>query len=596
MPSYKAPVRDLQFVIHELLSLTGQTELTGFDEVTPDLVDAILAEGAKLTEEVLHPLNLPGDEEGCHWDNGNVITPKGFKDAYKLYKDGGWQGMTSNPDHGGQGMPQTLGLAISEMMIAANWGFAMYPGLTKGATEALEVHASDDIKNKYLPNMVSGEWSGTMNLTEPQCGTDLGLIRTKAVPQSDGSYKLTGTKIFISAGEHDLTDNIIHLVLARLPDAPEGIKGISLFVVPKMLVNDDGSLGGRNGVQCARIEEKMGIHSNATCVLNYDDAQGWLIGEANKGMRAMFTMMNEARLGVALQGLAIAEVAYQNAAAYAKDRIQGRALTGPQDTAKPADPIIVHPDVRRMLMTIRAFNEGTRALALWTGLQADITRRHPDAAARQTALDMLSLMTPVAKSYLTDKGFEATNLALQCLGGHGYIREWGMEQFVRDARIAMIYEGTNGVQAMDLIGRKLPADGGRSVRAYFALVQDFITAEKDTAEMTEFTAPLGKSLQQLQQATMWLMQHGMKNPDNAGAGAHDYLNLMALVTLGWLWARMAKTAQAQLAAGTSETEFYTNKLQTARFYFARVLPETATHLARVESGADPVMALAADAF
>ncbi len=596
MPSYKAPVRDIQFVLHEFLNLSRYSNLDGFGDATPDVIDAILEEGAKLTEEVLHPINQSGDEEGCHWNNGVVTTPKGFKDAYNTYVEGGWQGLTSNPDFGGQGLPQSLGLAVSEMMIASNWGFAMYPGLTKGATEAIEVHANDALKEKYLPNMISGKWAGTMNLTEPHCGTDLGLLRTKAEPQGDGSYKITGTKIFISAGEHDLTENIVHLVLARIAGGPDGIKGISLFLVPKFLVKDDGSLGDRNGVSCGSIEEKMGIHSNATCVLNYDGATGWLIGEEHKGMRAMFTMMNEARLGVALQGLGVAEIAYQNAAAYAKDRIQGRSLKGPQATDKAADPIIVHPDVRRMLMTARAFNEGVRALSYWTGLQVDIARKHPDAETRQNAHDLLGLMTPVAKSYMTDKGFDAAVLAQQCLGGHGYIREWGLEQFVRDARIAMIYEGTNGVQAMDLIGRKLPADGGRAIRAYFGMVQKLIDDEKGNEQLKDFVEPLDKSFKQLQQATMWLMQHGMKNPENAGAGAHDYLNLMALVSLGFIWVQLAKVAQTQLADGTTDVAFYENKLATGRFFVRRILPDTAAHLAKLESGADPVMALAADAF
>lgn len=595
MPTYKAPVRDMQFVLHEVIGLDRHGNLDGFAEATPDVIDAILAEGAKYTEEVLQPLNQSGDAEGCHWADGKVTTPKGFKNAYKLYVENGWQGLTADPEYGGQGLPQVLGLALSEMMIAANWGFAMYPGLTQGAIKALEAHASAELKQKFLPKMVSGEWPGTMNLTEPQCGTDLGLIRTKAEPQGDGSYKISGTKIFISAGDHDLADNIIHLVLARIPGGPEGIRGISLFLVPKISVGADGALGAANGVTCARIEEKMGIHSNATCVLNYDNATGYLVGEEHKGMRAMFTMMNEARLGVGLQGLAIADVAYQNAVAYAQERLQGRALTGAKAPGKAADPILVHPDVRRMLMTARAFTEGGRALAYWTGLQVDISRSHGEDAVRQEALDLLGLMTPVVKSYLTDKGFDCTNLALQCFGGHGYIREWGMEQFVRDARIAMIYEGTNGVQAMDLIGRKLPADGGRAIRAYFALVQKFCTDNGDDA-VKEFVAPLAAALQQLQQATMWLMQHGMKNPDDAGAAAHDYLNLLALVALAHMWAEMAKVAQEKLANGAGDSAFYETKLATGRFFVQRILPDAAAHLAKIEAGAGSLMALAPDAF
>ncbi len=596
MPIYKAPLRDMKFVLHELIGMDRQNDLPNFAEATPELVDAVLEEGAKFAEEVLQPLNRSGDEEGCHFDNGVVRTPKGFKEAYDLYVQGGWQGLTASTEYGGQGLPQVVGLAINEMMIAANWGFSMYPGLTKGAIEAITAHASDELKARYLPKMVSGEWTGTMNLTEPHCGTDLGLLRTKAEPQGDGTYRISGTKIFISAGEHDLAENIIHMVLARLPDAPAGTRGISLFLVPKFLVNDDGSIGARNGVRCGRIEEKMGIHSNATCELIYENAVGWLVGEENKGMRAMFTMMNEARLGVGLQGLAIGEVAYQNAVAYARDRLQGRALTGPAEPDKAADPIIVHPDVRRMLMTARAFAEGGRALAYWAGLQADIVRGHPDDKTREQALDLLGLLTPVVKSYLTDQGMEAASLSMQCFGGHGYIREWGMEQFLRDARIATIYEGTNGVQAMDLVGRKLPADGGRAIRAFFALVQKYVDEHKNDESSRQFVEPLGKALQQLQQATMWLMQHGMKNPNHAGAAAHDYLNLMALVCLALMWAKMARIAADRLSAGDADKDFYKNKLVTARFFVERILPAATAHLARIEAGADTVMGLAADHF
>ncbi len=596
MPSYKAPVRDLKFVLHELLDLQKYNNLAGYEDASPDLIDAILEEGAKLTENILQPINQSGDQEGCQLANGVVTTPKGFKEAYNAYAEGGWQGLTASPEYGGQGLPQALGLAISEMMIAANWGFAMYPGLTKGATEAIEAHGTDEQKNTYLPNMISGKWSGTMNLTEPHCGTDLGLMRTKAELQADGSYKISGTKIFISAGEHDLTENIIHLVLAKIPGGPEGIKGVSLFIVPKFLAKGDGSLGDRNGVACGSIEEKMGIHSNATCVLNYDNATGYLIGEEHKGMRAMFTMMNEARLGVGLQGLGVSEVAYQNAVEYARDRLQGRSLTGAKNTDGAADPIIVHPDVRRMLLTSKAFNEGARALALWTGVQIDIYGKHEDDAVREKAEDLVALLTPVIKSYMTDKGFEASNLSLQCFGGHGYVQEYGMEQFVRDARIAPIYEGTNGVQAMDLVGRKLAMNGGRAVRAYFEEVQKFIDENKDDEAMAEFTKPLGKGLGQLQQATMWLMNNAMTAPDNAGSAAHNYLNLMALVTLGWIWGQMARTAQDALANNPSDPDFYETKLKTARFFMAYEMPQTTTCLARVEAGADILMSLEESAF
>lgn len=596
MPTYKAPVRDLQFVLHEFINLQKYSNLAGFEDASPDVVDAILEEGAKLAENVLQPINLSGDKEGCHWKDGVVTTPKGFDQAYKVYVEGGWQGLTANPEFGGQGLPQSLGLAVSEMLIAANWGFSMYPGLTKGATEAIETHGTEEQKKTYLPNMISGKWSGTMNLTEPHCGTDLGLMRTRAEPQADGTYRISGTKIFISAGEHDLTENIIHLVLAKIPGGPAGIKGVSLFIVPKFTVNKDGSLGPRNKVACGSIEEKMGIHSNSTCVMNYDGAIGYLIGEEHKGMRAMFTMMNEARLGVGLQGLCISEVAYQNAVIYANDRLQGRALTGPENKEAAADPIIVHPDVRRMLMTARAFNEGSRALALWTGVQIDHYRKHDDEKIRERAEDLVALLTPVIKSYMTDTGFDCANMAMQCFGGHGYIRENGMEQFVRDARIAPIYEGTNGVQAMDLVGRKLPMNGGRSIRAFFEEVQKFIDDNKNDEKLNAFVKPLGKALGQMQQATMWLMQNAMTAPNNAGAAAHNYLRLTALVTYGWIWAQMARVAQEKLDTGASDTEFYKNKLITARFFMSHILPDSAGCLAKVEAGAENIMALDAAAF
>ncbi|GAB4573464.1 MAG: acyl-CoA dehydrogenase [Rhodothalassiaceae bacterium] len=596
MPSYKAPVRDMLFVLNEVLQIEKYANRPGFEEATPDLIAAVLEEGAKFCENVLQPLNAVGDHEGCtrHAD-GSVTTPTGFKEAYRQLVEGGWNGLTMPTEYGGQGLPHVIGFAFEEMMVSANMAFAMYPGLTAGAIAALLATASDELKSRYVPNMVSGKWTGTMNLTEPHCGTDLGLIRTKAVPEDDGSFSITGTKIFISAGEHDLSENIVHLVLAKTPDAPDNVKGISLFVVPKYLVGEDGSIGERNAVVCGAIEEKMGIHGNSTCVLNYDGAKGWMVGEKNKGLAAMFIMMNAARLGVGLQGLSISEVATQNAAAYARERLQGRALTGPKNKDGKADPIIVHPDVRRMLMDARAFNEGARALVLWGGLQVDLSHKSETEEERVAADDLISLLTPVIKGVFTDLGYRNATDAQQVLGGHGYIREWGMEQFVRDARIAMIYEGTNGIQALDLVGRKLGQNGGRAVQTWFGIVGGFIK-ENASGEMAEFTQPLSKALKDLQAATMWLMQNGMKNPDNAGAAATSYMHLMGLVAIGFMWAQMAKIALARLESDDGDADFYRNKLITARYYMRRVLPESGTHLAKIEAGAEPVMALAAEAF
>jgi len=596
MTTYNAPLRDMRFVLHEFLQLEKYANLPGFSDAPPDIIDAILEEGAKIAEQVLHPLNMVGDREGCRFENGAVTTPAGFSDAYNTYVEGGWVGLTANPEYGGQGLPHVLGLAFTEMCISANLSFAMYPGLTEGAVAAIEAHGSDELKRTYLPKLINGVWAGTMNLTEPHCGTDLGLMRTKAEPADDGTYRITGTKIFISSGEHDLTENIIHLVLAKIPGGPEGTKGISLFIVPKFLVGEDGTLGERNAVACGAIEEKMGIHGNSTCVMNYDGATGYLVGEPHKGMRAMFTMMNAARLGVALQGLAIAETAYQNAVAYAKERLQGRALSGPKAPDKPADPIIVHPDVRRMLMEVRAFTEGARALAYWIGVQIDLSLRDPDDGVRERAGDLVALLTPVIKAYFTDKGFEAANLALQCYGGHGYIREWGMEQFVRDARITQIYEGANGIQALDLVGRKLPANGGRAVRALFEMVERFCKEHAGNDDMAPFVTPLSAALKDLQAATMWFVENAMTNPDNAGAGSMDYLYLMALVSLGYIWAQTAKTAQEKLADGAEDAAFYQNKLITARYYMERRMPDAAAHLARIRAGAETIMALDAEAF
>jgi hypothetical protein len=597
MPAYKAPVDDTLFLLNDVFAIQRYSNLPGFADLQ-DMLEPILSEGAKLCEEVLQPLNRVGDKEGCqrHQD-GSVTTPTGFKAAFDAYRHGGWLGLSIPEEYGGQNLPYTVNVAMSEFASAANMAFAMYPGLTLGAVAALLVHASPEQKQMYVPRMIAGDWTGTMNLTEPHCGTDLGLLKTKAVPNGDGSYAISGTKIFISAGEHDMAENIIHLVLARIEGAPAGTKGISLFVVPKFLVNADGSLGAKNGVACGSIEHKMGIHGNSTCVMNYDGATGWLVGEANRGLNAMFVMMNEARLGVAIQGLAQSEAAYQNAAIYAKDRIQGRALSGPKAPDKAADPIIVHPDVRRNLMTIRAFNEAARAFVLWTALKSDVAHRSDDAKAKQEADDHLGLMTPVLKGVLTDVGFDNAVKAQQMFGGHGYVEEWGMSQFVRDARIAMIYEGANGIQALDLVGRKLPKDGGRAVMGFFNEVGAFLKEHEGNAAMKPYTLPLKVALGHLQQATMWFMQNAMAKPDNAGAGSNDYMHCFGLVALGYMWAMMAKTAQEKLANGANgATDRMNHKLVTGRFFMERMLPETAAHLARIQSGADSMMALPAEAF
>ncbi len=605
MPVYKAPLDDMRFVLNDVLGYEAAVAgLEGYEEATPDLVDAILEEAAKLCENELLPLNLSGDAEGCHYENGVVRTPAGFREAYALYAESGWTGLTCDPAYGGQGLPKTIGFAVEEMICSANMAFGMYPGLSHGAYNAIERWAGDNLKELYLPKLASGAWSGTMCLTEPQCGTDLGLIRTRAVPQDDGSHALTGTKIFISAGEHDLTGNIVHLVLARLPDAPPGIRGISLFIVPKFLPRREGdgdgwTAGERNGVRCGAIEHKMGIRASATCVMNFDDAAGWLVGAPHKGMRAMFSMMNAARLGVGMQGLGLAEVAYQNAAAYAKERAQGRSLTGAKYPDRAADPIVVHPDVRRMLLKQRAVTEGARVLAYWTGMQIDIAERHADPAVRQAAEDFVAVITPVVKAMFTDHGFEAANLAVQTYGGHGYIHEHGVEQFVRDARIAQLYEGTNGIQALDLIGRKMPEGGGRLLRRFFHPMQEFLLANMGDEEMKEFCRPLMAAFAQLQQVTLLLAQKGLTDPEEAGAAASDYLRFFGLVAVGWMWARIAKTALERAApekSGGDPAGFYASKLDVARFYMKKVLPETASLGLSIQAGKKPVMAMADSAF
>src|SRR5437868_2686486 len=596
MPTYKAPLEDVSFLLNDVFQIDRYDNLPGFTDASADVREAIIGEAAKLSEEVLQPLNRVGDLQGCKRnDDGSVTTPKGFKEAVKQVAEGGWLGLSAPAEYGGQGLPVTLSQVVTEFQSAANMAFSMYGGLTMGATAALMVHGKPEQKKMFVPKMVAGEWTGTMNLTEPQCGTDLGLLRSKAVKQADGSYKISGTKIFISAGEHDLSENIIHLVLARIEGAPAGTKGISLFVVPKIMVQDDGSLGQPNGVTCGSIEEKMGIHGNATCVMNYDGAVGWLIGEENRGLNAMFVMMNEARLGVGIQGLAQSEVAYQNAVAYTKERLQGRAITGAKYKDKPADPIIVHPDVRRTLMTIKSFNEAARALVVWAGLTSDLHHRSDDDKIKQTADDHMGLLTPVIKGVLTDTGFANTVMAQQMFGGHGYIVEHGMEQFVRDARIAMLYEGANGIQALDLVGRKLPREGGRAVMAFFGEVAGFAKEHGGNDAMKPFVSPLSAALGHLQQATGWLMQNALSKPDNAGAAATDYMQLFGLVTFAYMWAKMAKVAQDKIAA-SGATPYLTTKLVTGRFFMERMLPETSVHLARIQTGSATTMELAAEAF
>ena len=591
MPTYTAPTKDQQFILHEVLDISAQ-DVPGYGDLDRDFTEAVLNEAGKLASEVLAPLNGVGDKEGCHLENGVVRTPTGFKAAYDQMAEGGWMSMDMPEEFGGQGLPYVIHTAAMEPMVSANMAFQMYPGLTHGNMAAILAHGTQEQKETYLPKMCSGEWSGTMNLTEPHCGTDLGLMRTKAEPQEDGTYKISGQKIWISAGEHDMAENIIHLVLAKIPGGPEGVKGISLFIVPKFLINEDGSLGARNAVSCGGLEEKMGIHGNSTCVINHDGATGYLIGEMHKGMRAMFTMMNEARLGVGLQGYAQGAVAYQNALGFARDRLQGRAVTGAEAPDKPADPIIVHPDVRRNLLDQKSFTEGARALTYWGASMID--RAH---AGDEDADAMISLLTPVVKGFLTDKGFETTVLAQQTLGGSGFTQEWGLEQFVRDARITMIYEGTNGVQSLDLVGRKLGLNGGKTVMSFFDMVKTFIKENEGHEGLKEgFLDPLKAASKDLQAAGMYFMQEGMKSPNNALSGSYDFMHLFGHVAIGLMWAKMGKAAYAALENGASDTEFYETKLATGRYYMARPLAATSMHLARIQSGADTVMTLDAAHF
>ncbi|MEZ5756138.1 MAG: acyl-CoA dehydrogenase C-terminal domain-containing protein [Paracoccaceae bacterium] len=592
MPSYTAPVKDMQFVLHDVLNITG-SDIPGYADLDAGFTAAVLEEAGKLASDVLAPLNAVGDREGCHLENGVVRTPTGFKAAFDQLKEGGWTALDCDPDYGGQGLPYLMGTAVGEIFVAANMALNMYQGLTHGAYSAIHAHGTAEQKATYLPKMVSCDWTGTMNLTEPHCGTDLGMMRTRAEPQADGSYRITGQKIFISAGEHDMAENIIHLVLAKAPGGGEGTKGISLFIVPKFLVNADGSLGQRNALSVGKIEEKMGIHGNATCVMNYDGATGWLLGDLHKGMRAMFTMMNEARIGVGVQGYAVAEAAYQNALAYAKDRLQGRDVTGAKNPDGPADPLIVHPDIRRNLMDQKSFVEGARAFTFWGASLIDRAHRNGDAAAE----GLVSLLTPVIKGFQTDKGFDVAVAAQQVYGGHGYIEDWGMSQFARDARIAMIYEGANGIQALDLVARKLAADGGKHVMAFFEIVKGFLKEnEGDERLKAGFLDPLKAASKAMQGAGMYFMQNGMKNPNAALSGSYDFMHLVGHVCLGLMWAKMAKAAYAALDAGAADRDFYEAKIATGRYYMARQLPACSMHLARIESGAEPVMALRAEAF
>ncbi|WP_138512325.1 acyl-CoA dehydrogenase C-terminal domain-containing protein [Rhodoferax bucti] len=591
MPTYTPPLRDMQFVMHEVLKVADDLkQIPKHADIDVDTINAVLEEGGKFAAEVAFPLNISGDEEGCTIDQAThqVTTPKGFKEAYRQYIDGGWAALACDPEFGGQGLPYVVNGMFYEMLNSANQAWTMYPGLTHGAYAALETHGTPEQKATYLPKMTSGEWTGSMCLTEPHCGTDLGLMRTKAEPQADGTYKITGNKIFISAGEHDMTDNIIHLVLARLPDAPPGIKGISLFIVPKVLVNADGSLGERNGIYCGGLEHKMGIHGNATCQMVLDGAVGTMVGQPHKGMQGMFVMMNAARLGVGNQSLGLTEVAFQNALAYAKDRIQMRSLSGTKAKDKAADPIIVHPDVRKMLMTARAYADGGRALQVYCSMLLEKEHNHPDEKVRKDAGEMLALLTPIAKAFLTDNGHIATNACMQVFGGHGFIKEWGMEQFVRDNRINMIYEGTNTIQSLDLLGRKVLGNNGATLKKFGKLIGKLVEEEGVNEKMSEFITPVAILGDQMTKFTTEIGFKGFQNPDEVGAAAVDYLRVAGHLVFGYFFARMAQVALREIAAGNTDP-FYTAKLQTARFYFAKLFPETATLMRTARTGSKVLM-------
>ena len=597
MSDYKAPLRDLHFNLFELFDYEAHYQsLPGYGEVNAELVTTILNEFDKFCSNILSPLNAVGDQEGCTWSDGEVATPSGFKEAYRQYVEAGWPALANEPAYGGQGLPESLSIMLGEMRGTANWSWGMYPGLSHGAVNTIELHGTDSQKQRFLTPLVEGTWTGTMCLTEAHCGTDLGLLRTKAEPTADGSYQITGTKIFISSGEHDLTENIVHIVLARLPDAPMGVKGISLFIIPKFNVNDDGSMGERNTVRCGSIEHKMGIHGNATCVMNFDGAKGYLLGEPNQGLQAMFTFMNTARIGTALQGIAHMELGYQKSLAYAKDRLQMRSVTGPKNPDGPADPIIVHPDVRRMLLTQKALSEGGRMMVAYTGKLVDVIERGADEAERKAAEDMLSFMTPIAKAFLTETGFESANLALQCFGGHGYIKEWGVEQNVRDARIGMLYEGTTGIQALDFIGRKVLGSGGALLQNFTREIHHFCKDNAEVAELKEFVEPLQSLNKKWGELTLHIGTKAMENADEAGAASVDYLMFSGYACLAYFWAKAAVKAQAALALETSESEFYKAKLITAQFYYQRILPRTSACEAAILSGADNMMSLGVDAF
>ncbi|WP_445989505.1 acyl-CoA dehydrogenase C-terminal domain-containing protein [Chromobacterium haemolyticum] len=592
MPAYQAPLRDFDFVLHELIKVQDIIPtLPGYEEATQDIFRSYLEAAAQFCESELAPLNRQGDEEGCHYDSStkSVTTPPGFKEAYQQYCELGFPTLDCDPAYGGQGMPKALSFPIMEMQCSSNVAWSMYPGLSHGAYSAIHAHGTEAQKAAYLPKLVDGSWTGTMCLTEPHCGTDLGLLKTRAEPNGDGSYSITGTKIFISAGEHDMSDNIIHLVLARLPDSPKDVKGISLFIVPKF--HDDGS---RNAVACGSLEHKMGIKANATAVINLDGAKGYLIGEVNKGLSCMFTMMNAARLGCGMQGLGIGEASFQGALAYARERLQMRSLTGDKCPDKPADPIIVHPDVRRMLLTQKAYTEAGRALTTLLALQLDIEDKHPDADARQDAADLVALLTPVAKAFMTDNGYEAANLGMQVFGGHGYIREWGMEQLVRDCRISQIYEGTNGIQAIDLLGRKVLMDQGQKLRKFTKQIHKFCQANEGNDKLADYVAPLSKLLKDVGEVTMGIGMAGMQNRDEAGAAATDYLRLIGHLSYAWLWAQMAEVAHSKLGGG--EDGFYQAKILTGRFYMSKLFPEVHSLLAKLKAGAKPLMELQDEHF